>query len=91
MELTVGFLKKVIAELDDDVVLAQLKFNDDFDGVVSVKRLLLLEAIDDNWGKGKKFLTINEMGSHFTEKTASKNGLKYDYKYWDEDSFKSKA
>lgn len=69
MELTVGYLKKVLDKLSDDVIIAHLGEygNDSFEPFMGVKRLLLLK---DNGGKmgwnGRTFLAINNMGTHFT-------------------------
>ena len=78
MELTAGYLKKVLEQVDDDVVLGYLKFNKDIEVFLSVKRLLLCEL------DGRKFLMINEMGSHFT----GQSGLKFIGEFWDNESFK---
>lgn len=70
MELTVGYLKKVLELVDDDVVLANLEYgNNEFEAFNQVKRLILLKDISHKgreWG-GKMYLTINGMGSHFTK------------------------
>lgn len=68
MKLTVGYLKQILQHLDDDVIIADLKYgNDDFKPFSGIKRLLLLkdESEDKGWG-GETFLTINCMGSHFS-------------------------
>ena len=76
MELSVKRLKEIIEELDEDVILATLRIgNDDFGTFKNAKRLLLLER------EGKKYLTINAMGSHFTGEGFQK-GLSI-VKYWD--------
>ena len=81
MKLTVAVLKSILNELDDDVVLATLDYgNGDFKTFSWIKRLLLLE----DKVSGKKYLTINGMGSHFTGK-GEQSHLKYIERYWDED------
>ena len=73
MILTIGKLKEIIKDLNDDIVLADLEIgNDDFEKMTGIKRLILLEEKDT----GKQFLTINRMGSHFTGRGNQKN-LKY--------------
>lgn len=85
MELTVGYLKKVLERLDDDVILAHLDYsNRAFKPQLAVKRLLLLEDKDKD---GRKYLTINGMGSHFTGQ-GEQDFLKFTGVYFDEDSFK---
>ena len=80
MNLNVKTLKIILNELDDDVLLADLMIgNDDFRPFTMLKRLLLLES------NGKKYLTINKMGSHFTGE-GNQSHLKYAGKFWDEDS-----
>ena len=90
MEITIGYLKKVIAEIEksvpnsDDIILADLEYgNDNFNPFQNAKRLLLLKG-----GKGwsnQTFLTHNGMGSHFTNK-GEQSDLKY-IAYFDEDEF----
>ena len=87
MQLTVGNLKKIFAEVDDDVVLAHLEFgNNKFSPFTQVKRVLLMKA-DSNW-LDKTYLVINEMGSHFTGEGEQK-GVTYVGKHWDENTLKS--
>lgn len=87
MELTVGYLKKVLERLDDNVILAHLDYsNRAFKPQLSVKRLLLLEDKDKD---GRKYLTINGMGSHFTGE-GDQNFLKFTGIYFDEDTFNQK-
>jgi hypothetical protein len=84
MELTVGVLRKVIKDLPNDIILGTLKVgNGEFDPFLSLKRLMLLQDQID----GHQYLTINEMGSHFTGEGYQKN-LKYADKYWNEDNLK---
>lgn len=88
MDLTVGNLKKILAGLDDNVVLATLEYgNENFHTFTSIKRLLVLKDISKRkeWG-GQTYLTINCMGSHFTGK-GNQVGLEYQQLYFDEDSF----
>lgn len=78
MELTIGILKKVIANLDDSIILAELgRSNDDFNPFQSLKRLIIVkdESENKNW-EGNTYLAINEMGSHFTGR-GKQEGLKY--------------
>lgn len=89
MKLTVGYLKKVLAELPDDVVLADLGIgNDDFGTYSNVKRLLVLRDKTENkeWG-GQTFLTINSMGSHFTGE-GDQRFLEYTGKHFNDETFK---
>ena len=82
MKLTVETLRSILNEIDDDVVLATLDYgNGDFKTFSWIKRLLLLT----DKTSGKKYLTINGMGSHFTGK-GEQSHLKYAERYWDEDS-----
>ena len=82
MKLTVATLRSILNEIDDDVVLATLDYgNGDFKTFSWIKRLLLLT----DKTSGKKYLTINGMGSHFTGK-GEQSHLKYAERYWDEDS-----
>lgn len=84
MELTVGDLRKIIADLPDDVILAHLGYgNSSFSPFLTIKRLLLLKG-DHTWGD-RTFLTINGMGSHFTENGEHKH-LSWTGKHWDEDT-----
>ena len=71
MELTVKKLKEILSQVNDDVLLADLEFgNDTFYPHNYIKRILLLEDY-----KGKQYLTINRMGSHFTG-NGTQSGLK---------------
>lgn len=82
MELTVGYLKKVLEKLDDDVVIAHLGecSNDSFEPFTGVKRLLLLQDKGEKYGwDGKTFLTVNKMGTHFTGKGKQKSFKEIDY------------
>lgn len=84
MELTVGILKKIIEDLPDDTIVADLGIgNDKFHPFFCLKRLLLLKNMAD----GKTFLTINQMGSHFTQKGEQAH-LIYTSRYWDEYTLK---
>jgi len=75
MNLTVGRLKEIIADLPDDVILADLDYgNDSFKPHSGIKRVLLLE--DNN---GQQYLTINRMGAHFSDGP----DLKFAGKHWD--------
>lgn len=88
MELTVGYLKKVLEQLDDNIVLAHLDYsNRAFKPQLGVKRLLVLkdESERKEWG-GKTFLVINGMGSHFTGE-GEQAPLKFTGVYFDEDTF----
>lgn len=71
MELTVGYLKKVIKDLPDNAVLAHLGecSNQKFEPFMGVKRLMLVkdQTEDKSWG-GRTFLVINVMGTHWTQK-----------------------
>lgn len=83
MELTVGKLKQIIKDLPDDVILADLGIgNDSFDAKTNVKRLLLLNDMEQ---EGRQYLTINSMGSHFTQVGDQKH-LIYGHIYWDDDN-----
>jgi len=82
MELTIGALRKIIEGLPDDTILADLGIgNDKFNPFVSVKRLLLLKDTRD----GQEYLTINSMGSHFSQNGEHK-GLIYLSRYWDDET-----
>ncbi len=82
MELTVGVLKQIIKDLPDDVVLSELGIgNNSFHPFISVKRLLLLQG-NQSWGN-QQFLTINSMGSHFTDGASNHKDLQY-ISHWDE-------
>ncbi len=82
MELTIGNLKKIMADLPDETLLATLEVgNDRFRPFSYVKRLLLLRCMES----GKEYLTINGMGSHFTQEGDQKK-LIYTSLYWDEDN-----
>jgi len=75
MELTVGKLKEIIAELPDDTILADLDYgNESFSPHLFIKRVLLLKD-----RSGRQYLTINRMGAHFTEN----DSLKFAGKHWD--------
>lgn len=80
MELTVGILRKVIQDLPDDVILATLEIgNDKFQAFTHLKRLILLKDITKN----QEYLTINQMGSHFTGEGEQKD-LSYTGNHWDD-------
>ena len=90
MEITIGYLKKVISEIEkccpnsDDIILADLSFsNEDFKPFMNAKRLLLLKG--SNGWENRTFLAHNGMGSHFTQK-GKQSELKY-IGYFDEDNF----
>ncbi len=63
MELTVGKLREIIKDLDDNVMLADLGrcSNYDFRPYAAVKRVYLLQ-----FTTGEQYLTINTLGTHFT-------------------------
>lgn len=85
MDLTVGKLKKILSDLDDNIILADMEyFNDQFHPFIGIKRLLVLKDESENktWG-GHTFLTINNQGSHFTGEGEQKH-LKYTGVYFDE-------
>lgn len=85
MELTVGYLKKILSQLDDDVIIADMEYgNRNFKPHSGIKRLLLLkdESENKNWG-GETYLTINGMGSHFTGEKEQKGLVIKDH--FDED------
>ena len=70
MELTVGFFKKVLSEIDDDVIIADLGIgNNKFSPLVNIKRLLLVKDVsfNKNFG-GHTYLAINSLGSNFSGK-----------------------
>jgi len=82
MELTIGVLKKIIQDLPDDVILADLGIgNDRFHPFISLKRLLLLKDMKE----GQQYLTINSMGSHFTQE-GEQSHLIYGHEHWDENN-----
>ncbi|TXI11482.1 MAG: hypothetical protein E6Q68_06060 [Polynucleobacter sp.] len=86
MELTVGFLKRAINGLDDNIVVGQLIGNSGFKSFSSVKRLIVLR--DDSKNKdlgGKTFLVINDQGSHFF-KQGGQSDLNYTGTYFDQHS-----
>jgi len=90
MEITIGYLKKVIAEIEksipnaDNVILADLQYgNDEFKPFQNAKRLLLLKG-GNGWGN-KTYLTHNGMGSHFTQK-GKQSDLEY-IAHFDSDEF----
>lgn len=91
MELTVGYLKKVLEKLGDDVVIAHLGecSNDSFEPFTGVKRLLLLQdkGEKNGWG-GRTFLAVNKMGTHFTGKGEQKSLKEIDY--FDDRTFSDK-
>ena len=81
MEITIGYLKRVFAEIEksvpnsDNIILADLRYgNDDFKPFQNAKRLLLLKG--GNGWRNKTYLTHNGMGSHFSNK-----GKQADMKY----------
>lgn len=79
MQLTVGILKQVIKDLPDNVILASLRIgNDEFDPFLSVKRLIILQD-----KQGNEYLTINEMGSHFTGK-GNQDSLVWNGEEWNQ-------
>lgn len=61
MEVTALQLKEILKEIPDDAILADLKFGNQSFKILDVKRFFLLEEIRN----GKKFLAINNQGSHF--------------------------
>ena len=76
MELTVGYLRKVMKDLDDDIILAHLGecSNSSFEPFMGVKRLILVkDKGEKNGWEGRRFLVINSMGTHFTGKGAQKS------------------
>jgi hypothetical protein len=80
MELTIGILKKIIKDLPDDAILADLQIgNDKFHAFTHLKRVILLKDITDN----KEYLTINSMGSHFNQK-GEQSKLVWGCKEWNE-------
>lgn len=90
MEITIGYLKKVIVEIEksvpnsDDIILADLGFsNEDFKPFQNAKRLLLLKS-GKGWGN-RIYLTHNGMGSHFTQK-GKQSDLRY-IAHFDRDEF----
>ena len=84
MELTIGKLKQIIADLPDDTLLATLEYgNDNFRPFVGIKRVLLLRDKESN----KDFLTINSMGSHFTGEGHQKSLEYVPGNYWDYTTF----
>lgn len=91
MELTVGYLKKVLEKLDDEVIIAHLGecSNDSFEPFTGVKRLLLVQdkGQKNGWG-GKTFLVVNKMGTNFTGKGQQKS-LK-EIAHFDERTFTGK-
>jgi hypothetical protein len=88
MELTIGVLRQIIADLPDDVVLSTLEYgNANFKPFTGVKRVLLLRS-DKQWGN-KTYLSVNGMGSHFTGEGWQK-GLFYE-RHWDETTMKDQS
>lgn len=89
MELTVGYLKKVLKDLPDNMTIASLGecSNKKFEPFLSVKRLLVLkdDSKSKQWG-GRTFLVINKQGTHFTKEGEQKD-LKFTGTYFDIDSF----
>lgn len=91
MELTVGYLKKVLEKLEDDVVIAHLGecSNDSFEPFTGVKRLLLLQDKGEKYGwGGRKFLTVNKMGTHFTGRGKQSSFVQTDH--FDAETFTNK-
>lgn len=87
MELTVGFLKKVLAQLDDSVVLSDLIGNDKFSPFLNLKRLLIVKDISENKNLGgHTYLAINSLGSHFSGNGEQKY-LEYQGVFFDDESF----
>lgn len=90
MELTVGYLKKVLKNLPDNVVIAHLGecSNRSFEPFTGVKRLLVVkdETESKEWG-GRTFLVINVMGTHFTKEGEQKY-LTPTGVHFDRDTFK---
>lgn len=90
MEITIGYLKRVISELEksvpnsDNIILADLRYgNDDFKPFQNAKRLLLLKG-GNGWGN-KTYLAHNGMGSHFSNK-GKQTDMKY-IGYFDNEEF----
>ena len=78
MILTVGKLRKIIENLDNDIILGDLKLgNRNFEPFDNLKRMILLSTEDH------KFLVINSQGSHFTGE-GNQEPLKYDNIYFDD-------
>lgn len=91
MELTVGYLRKVIEKLEDDVVIAHLGecSNDSFEPFTGIKRLLLLQDDGKKGGwNGKTFLAVNSMGTHFTRKGQQASLIEIDH--FDDRTFTNK-
>lgn len=90
MELTVGYLKKVLKNLDDNITIAHLGecSNEKFEPFTGVKRLLVVKdkTKSKEWG-GRTFLVINVMGTHFTQEGEQKS-LTPTGTYFDRDTFK---
>lgn len=90
MELRVGYLKKVLAKLDENIILADLPHGTKyFKPFNFVKRLLVLKDVSPNkeWG-GETYLSINSMGSDYTG-NGEQEGLKYTGVHFDEQTFSS--
>ena len=88
MELTVGYLKKVLSQLDDNVVIADLEIgNDKFSPFLNLKRLLVVKDVSENKNLGgHTYLVINSLGSHFSGCDEQKN-LEYQGIFFDDESF----
>lgn len=81
MELTVGKLKQILQDVDDDVIVGHLGYgNDKVYPWYSVKRVMLFQG-DKRW-RDSSFLLINSMGSHFTGE-GEQEGLTF-ISHWDE-------
>lgn len=76
MDLTIGLLKKIIAEVPDEVILGALDYRDKIMDFSFLKRVLLLEK--DN----EKVLIFNAMGTHYFD-LIEKDGYKV-LKSWSE-------
>ena len=89
MDLTVGFLKKVLSELDEDIIIADLGIgNNDFSAFRNVKRLIVLKDVSPNKNLGgNTYLTINSLGSHFSGLGHKQINLEYQDLFFDDGSF----
>lgn len=90
MELRVGYLKKVLEKLDENIILADLPHGTKyFKPFNFVKRLLVLKDVSPNkeWG-GETYLSINSMGSDYTG-NGEQEGLQYTGVHFDEQTFSS--
>ena len=89
MELTVGYLKKVLKDLPDNMTIAHLGecSNQSFEPFTGVKRLIVVEdrTKEKSWG-GRSFLVINKMGTHWTQK-GKQEPLTATGKYFDDRTF----